>query len=253
MTFYQILWTFFFYSFAGWCCEVVFAACKTGKFVNRGFSSGAGLPHIRIWRHGGRFADCTHPSALAASLFGRDAGSDDHRVFRRLGGRQAVARPPVGLLRYAAESQRICVPAVFSRVGLGLPFHRRGFPSHGPSPVGLGSHDSGLDPVGPVYSYHPDRFHSHRPWRRRRFPSACKPSTSWSAACAVFPTASAAICRNIPWSSGTKGRKSCGLKKREEFWNSLGSRKRNSWLSGTKFWKSTTPCWNGPDGSTPTY
>ena len=37
MTFYQILWTFFFYSFAGWCCEVVFAACKTGKFVNRGF------------------------------------------------------------------------------------------------------------------------------------------------------------------------------------------------------------------------
>lgn len=113
------------------------------------FSSGAGLPHIRIWRHGGRFADCTHPSALAASLFGRDAGSDDHRVFRRLAGRQAVARPPVGLLRYAAESQWICVPAVFSRVGLGLPFHRRGFPSHGPSPVGLGSHDSGLDPVWP--------------------------------------------------------------------------------------------------------
>lgn len=44
MTFYQILWTFFFYSFAGWCCEVVFAACKTGKFVNRGFLLGPVCP-----------------------------------------------------------------------------------------------------------------------------------------------------------------------------------------------------------------
>ena len=40
MTFYQILWTFFIYSFVGWCCEVAFAACKTGQFVNRGFLFG---------------------------------------------------------------------------------------------------------------------------------------------------------------------------------------------------------------------
>lgn len=44
MTFYQILWSFFLYSFAGWCCEVVFAACKTGRFVNRGFLFGPMCP-----------------------------------------------------------------------------------------------------------------------------------------------------------------------------------------------------------------
>ena len=44
MTFYQILWSFFLYSFAGWCCEVVFAACKTGRFVNRGFLFGPICP-----------------------------------------------------------------------------------------------------------------------------------------------------------------------------------------------------------------
>lgn len=44
MTFYQLLWTFFFYSFAGWCCEVIFAACKTGRFVNRGFLLGPVCP-----------------------------------------------------------------------------------------------------------------------------------------------------------------------------------------------------------------
>lgn len=44
MTFYQILWTFFIYSFVGWCCEVAFAACKTGQFVNRGFLFGPLCP-----------------------------------------------------------------------------------------------------------------------------------------------------------------------------------------------------------------
>lgn len=44
MTFYQILWTFFFYSFIGWCCEVVFAAFKTGRFINRGFLFGPVCP-----------------------------------------------------------------------------------------------------------------------------------------------------------------------------------------------------------------
>ena len=44
MTFYQILWSFFLYSFAGWCCEVVFAACKTGRFVYRGFLFGPMCP-----------------------------------------------------------------------------------------------------------------------------------------------------------------------------------------------------------------
>lgn len=32
------------YSFLGWCVEVSFAACKTGKFVNRGFLNGPVCP-----------------------------------------------------------------------------------------------------------------------------------------------------------------------------------------------------------------
>ncbi len=35
---------FFAYSFLGWCCEVVFATLKTGKFVNRGFLNGPVCP-----------------------------------------------------------------------------------------------------------------------------------------------------------------------------------------------------------------
>lgn len=51
MTFYQMLWTFYFYSFIGWCCEVVFAAFKAGKFVNRGFLFGPVCPiyGVGVW------------------------------------------------------------------------------------------------------------------------------------------------------------------------------------------------------------
>lgn len=35
---------FYIYSFLGWCAEVVFAAAKTGKFVNRGFLNGPVCP-----------------------------------------------------------------------------------------------------------------------------------------------------------------------------------------------------------------
>ena len=41
---YPWLWIFFLYAFLGWCCEVVFAAVKTGKFVNRGFLLGPVCP-----------------------------------------------------------------------------------------------------------------------------------------------------------------------------------------------------------------
>ena len=41
---YTWLWIFFLYAFLGWCCEVVFAAVKTGKFVNRGFLLGPVCP-----------------------------------------------------------------------------------------------------------------------------------------------------------------------------------------------------------------
>lgn len=45
MTFlYEYGWYFCFYSFAGWCCEVIFAAASKGKFVNRGFLNGPVVP-----------------------------------------------------------------------------------------------------------------------------------------------------------------------------------------------------------------
>lgn len=41
---YDLLWFFFLYGFLGWCAEVVFAAVKTGQFVNRGFLLGPICP-----------------------------------------------------------------------------------------------------------------------------------------------------------------------------------------------------------------
>lgn len=43
-TWYELLWIFLIYAFLGWCSEVVFAAVKTGKFVNRGFLLGPVCP-----------------------------------------------------------------------------------------------------------------------------------------------------------------------------------------------------------------
>ena len=38
------VWYFFAYAFLGWCAEVVFAALKNGRFVNRGFLNGPVCP-----------------------------------------------------------------------------------------------------------------------------------------------------------------------------------------------------------------
>lgn len=38
------LWYFFVYAFLGWCAEVVFAALKSGRFINRGFLNGPVCP-----------------------------------------------------------------------------------------------------------------------------------------------------------------------------------------------------------------
>ena len=35
---------FFVYAFLGWCCEVAYAACKQGRFINRGFLNGPVCP-----------------------------------------------------------------------------------------------------------------------------------------------------------------------------------------------------------------
>ena len=41
---YEIISYFFIYAFLGWCCEVIFAAVKEGRFVNRGFLNGPVCP-----------------------------------------------------------------------------------------------------------------------------------------------------------------------------------------------------------------
>ena len=41
---YEIATYFFLYAFLGWCCEVIYATLKTGKFVNRGFLNGPVCP-----------------------------------------------------------------------------------------------------------------------------------------------------------------------------------------------------------------
>lgn len=41
---YDMLWLFIIYAFLGWCLEVVYAAFKTKKFVNRGFLNGTVCP-----------------------------------------------------------------------------------------------------------------------------------------------------------------------------------------------------------------
>ena len=43
-TVYEIISYFFIYAFLGWCCEVIFAAVKEGRFVNRGFLNGPACP-----------------------------------------------------------------------------------------------------------------------------------------------------------------------------------------------------------------
>ena len=41
---HEIILLFFIYAFLGWCCEVAFAACKQGRFINRGFLNGPVCP-----------------------------------------------------------------------------------------------------------------------------------------------------------------------------------------------------------------
>lgn len=43
-SFYELMWFFFFYSFAGWCGEVCVAAVKRKRFINRGVVSGPLCP-----------------------------------------------------------------------------------------------------------------------------------------------------------------------------------------------------------------
>ncbi|MGI6012736.1 MAG: putative ABC transporter permease [Oscillospiraceae bacterium] len=43
-TIQDLLLLFFIYAFCGWCCEVIYAVLRSGKFVNRGFLNGPVCP-----------------------------------------------------------------------------------------------------------------------------------------------------------------------------------------------------------------
>ena len=43
-TSYEIAWIFLFYSFLGWCLEVIYAAAGRKEFINRGFLNGIWCP-----------------------------------------------------------------------------------------------------------------------------------------------------------------------------------------------------------------
>ena len=43
-TLYELIWYFFLYSFLGWCAEIIYAAVKHRKFMNRGFLNGPVCP-----------------------------------------------------------------------------------------------------------------------------------------------------------------------------------------------------------------
>lgn len=41
---YQLLWYFLIYSFVGWCLEIVYAAVRKRRFLNRGILNGPLCP-----------------------------------------------------------------------------------------------------------------------------------------------------------------------------------------------------------------
>ena len=237
MTFYQILWTFFFYSFAGWCCEVVFAACKTGKFVNRGFLLGPVCP---IYGFGVTAAVLLIAPIQAHWLQAYLVATLVPTIIEYFVGWLADKLLHVRLWDYS-----------------GMPLNLNGYVCL------LFSLVWGLACLFIVAVFHPMVLHllawvpTIPGWILLALFTATILTDFILTAleAAKIPKRLQAIdeLERIPWSSGTKGRKSCGLKSERSFGTPWEAGNGNSWLSGTKFWKSTTLCWNGPDGSTPTY
>ena len=80
----------FLYGFIGWGVEVVYAAIKTHKLVNRGVSLRADLPDLRLWHGGADLARQPDPMPDSGSMsavaifFHRYDPDHRHRVGRRL-------------------------------------------------------------------------------------------------------------------------------------------------------------------------
>lgn len=224
MTFYQILWTFFFYSFAGWCCEVVFAACKTGKFVNRGFLLGPVCP---IYGFGVTAAVLLIAPIQAHWLQAYLVATLVPTIIEYFVGWLADKLLHVRLWDYS-----------------GMPLNLNGYVCL------LFSLVWGLACLFIVAVFHPMVLRL----------LAWVPTIPGWILLALFTATiltdfilTALEAAKIPKRLQAIDELERGLKSERSFGTPWEAGNGNSWLSGTKFWKSTTPCWNGPDGSTPTY
>ena len=232
MTFYQILWTFFLFtaSPAG-AAEVVFRRLQKRKFVNRGFFWRP-VAHIRICVTAAVLLIAPSKRIGCRSLF---IATLVPTIIEWLAGRQAVARPPWDYSGMPLN-QRICVPAVFLD-GQVACLSSRGFPWSFACWLWVSTIPGWI--LLFLLQLPSDRFRSHRPGggEDSQAPASII-STSWSAACASIRQQ---FVGTYPGFWDKRAGKSCGPRGVLEL---PGSRKRNSWLSRTKFWKSTTPCWN---------
>lgn len=119
----RTLYWFFLYGILGWCVEVIYAALKEHRLVNRGFLCGPICPIygfgmialLAFVRHTAAEGDPRDRNGLCG---GHGADHPD-RTDRRLAAVPHLPHPVVGLFPPEMEPGRVHLPAVFAVVGLG--------------------------------------------------------------------------------------------------------------------------------------
>lgn len=251
MTFYQILWSFFLYSFAGWCCEVVFAACKTGRFVNRGFLFG---PMCPIYGFG----------VVAAVLL----------------------IEPIRAHWLQAYLVAVFVPTVLEYiVGWGAVklLHTRLW-DYSRMPLNIGGHVCllfslvwGLGCLIIVYLLQPLVLELIKllpvplSWvllalftataltdliltaiEAAKIPKRLRAlEEGWSGVCGGSPTGSVQDSPAALWSSGKRGRRNSPPRNGRSFWAPWATGSRNSWHSGMRFWRNIRASGKSPAEAMP--
>jgi hypothetical protein len=127
--YYSILY-FFVYGFLGWCTEVIFAAFKQHRFVNRGFLNGPICPIYGV----GVTLVIACLEAFQSNLLLLYISSVI-LVTVLEGNGQAVPQQMVGLFQTAFQYRRVCLPFIFLDLGRCMRFHRVFCPPADPSGV----------------------------------------------------------------------------------------------------------------------
>ncbi len=131
--YYSILY-FFVYGFLGWCTEVIFAAFKQHRFVNRGFLNGP-ICDLRGWRYTGHRMPGSFPVQPVTFVHFFCHTGNCFRGRNRMGNGQAVPQQMVGLFQTAFQYRRVCLPFIFLDLGRCMRFHRIFCPPADPSGV----------------------------------------------------------------------------------------------------------------------